>query len=289
MGTTYGSGFMHRWLTATLRVLDVRLVYWFARLFVVPPTLLVNRRARGIMHRFYRQRFSCSRLKAAWLTYCNFCDFAQVVIDRFAMYAGKRFTITIDGYDHFLTLSQQPEGFVQLSSHIGNYELAGYSLTATDKPLNALVFAGEKESVMQNRSRMFQGNNIRMIPVQADMSHLFTLNSALASGQILSMPADRVFGSQKHFAISFLGEEARFPQGPFIMAAVRRAPMLFVAVMKTGAKRYSITVRRLPQPAEALPSGEYARHMATAYVQLLEQTVRQHPTQWYNYFDFWAK
>ena len=36
-GTTYGNGLMHRWLIALLRHIDVRIVYVFAYLFVVPP------------------------------------------------------------------------------------------------------------------------------------------------------------------------------------------------------------------------------------------------------------
>ena len=37
---------------------------------------------------------------------------------------------------------------------MGNYEIAGYTLTVTNKPLNALVFWGEKASVMENRTKI---------------------------------------------------------------------------------------------------------------------------------------
>lgn len=222
------------------------------------------------------------------MTYKNHCAFSQVVIDKFAMYAGKKFHISIDGYEQFQLLSEQSSGFVQLSSHIGNYEIAGYSLVAKDKRFNALVFGGEKASVMANRSKLFDENNIRMIPMTADMSHLFVIDKALSDGEILSMPADRVFGSQKAFTIDFLGEKAKFPQGPFLLAAMRNVPVLFVSVMKTGAKKYHISVRKI----ECAPEGSTrskAIDLATKYVKIFEKTVRNHPEQWYNYFDFWAK
>jgi predicted LPLAT superfamily acyltransferase len=204
------------------------------------------------------------------------------------MYAGKKFKIELDGYDQFLNLAAQSSGFIQLSSHIGNYEIAGYSLVAETKRFNALVFAGEKESVMANRSKMFDGNNIRMIPMMSDISHLFVINQALSDGEILSMPADRVFGSQKSFDIDFLGSVARFPQGPFIMAAVRDVPMLFVAVMKTASKTYHIIIRQI-ESAEQGTSKQKAESLAKQYVKLLETTVLRYPSQWYNYFDFWIK
>ena len=279
---------MHRWLIKFLRVIDVRLLYAFAYTFIVPPTMVLNTPARKAIYKFFRTKLKYSAVKSAWMTYRNHCAFSEVVIDKFAMYAGKKFKITMDGYDQWEQMSKSESGFVQLSSHIGNYEIAGYSLVAKDKRFNALVFGGEKESVMANRSKLFDENNIRMIPMKADMSHLFVIDSAISNGEILSMPADRIFGSQKGFSIKFFGEEAKFPQGPFIMAAVRDVPMLFVAVMKAGAKHYHITIRKIETP-DTGSSKARAKLLAVEYAKQLESIVKDNPTQWYNYFDFWAK
>ncbi len=288
VGTTYGNGWMHRWLIRFLRVIDVRLLYAFAFLFIIPPTMIVNAKASRSIYSFYRKGMRYGVLKAFWMAYRNHCAFSQVVIDRFAMYAGKKFKIDIVGYDEFKRLSEMPRGFIQLSSHIGNYEIAGYSLQTPKKRFNAMVFGGEKESVMANRSRLFESNNIRMIPMRPDMSHLFEINQALADGEILSMPADRVFGSSKAFSCEFLGHMANFPQGPFLLAADRNVPMLFVSVMKTGAKRYTATVSRIDAGAGGNTKAK-ASALACRYVELLEKTVRNHPSQWYNYFDFWDR
>lgn len=285
-GTTYGNGWMHKWLVNFLRTIDVRLLYAFVFVFIVPPTMMINSKARKAIYQFYRKRFGFGILRSAWMTYKNHCAFSQVVIDKFAMYAGKKFQITIDGYELFQSLSEQSSGFVQLSSHIGNYEIAGYSLVAKNKRFNALVFGGEKTSVMANRSKLFDGNNIRMIPMSADMSHLFTIDRALTDGEILSMPADRVFGSQKAYSCIFFGEKAKFPQGPFLMAAMRDVPVVFVSVMKTAAQRYHISVRRINSKGEGNTRSK-AVNLAEEYVKLLEDTVRKHPAQWYNFFDFW--
>lgn len=286
-GTTYGNGWMHRWLIRFLKAVDVRCLYAFTRVAILPVTVAVNVKARRTIYRFYREGFGWSRGRCCRMVWRNFRAFSEVVIDRFAMYAGRRFEISIDGYDEFLRLCDGEEGFVQLSSHIGNYELAGYSLRSDRKRMNALVFGGEKESVMANRARLFGDNNIRMIPMGGDMQHIFTIDHALAEGEILSMPADRVFGSQKAFTLPFLGHEATFPQGPFLMAATRGVPMLFVAVMKNCGGGYDITVRRLPQ-SEARTTREKAHALASAYAQTLEDVVKRYPEQWYNYFDFWT-
>ena len=87
-------------------------------------------------YRYFRKRLGYGRLHAAWSTYANHCLFGTVVIDRFAMFAGKIFDIKIEGYENYLKLSEQKEGFVILSSHIGCYEVAGYSLVAKSKRFN---------------------------------------------------------------------------------------------------------------------------------------------------------
>ena len=203
------------------------------------------------------------------------------------MYAGKQFDIEIEGYAHFRNLEEQFEGFIQLSAHVGNYEIAGYTLKAENKRLNALVFGGEKETVMANRKRMFEEANIRMIGISSDMSHLFEINNALSNGEIVSMPADRMLGSAKQISHTFLGKSASFPAGPFTVATSLSLNVLAVNVMKTSSSSYKIIIAPLAYDKTA-PKKEQIMQLSSAYVRELERIVRQYPEQWYNYYDFWA-
>jgi len=285
-GTTIGTSRMHRWLIAVLRHTDVRIWYVFAAVFVVPPCVIFRAGGRHA-YRFFRARMGCGRLQAVWKTYVNHCRFSEVIIDRFAMYAGKHFTTDVEGYDHYKRLAAREEGFVQLSAHVGNYELAGYTLTADTKPFNALVFAGEKASVMTNRDRLFHHTNIHMIAVKSDMSHIFEIDRVLQNGETVSMPADRMLGSKKSVRLPFLGKVAAFPQGPFSVAAMRGLDVLAVNVMKISWRHYTIYVTPLSYDKTAARR-EQLSQLATAYVAELERIVRRYPTQWYNYYDFWV-
>lgn len=283
-GTTYGNGLMHRWLIGLLRRIDVRIIYVFAYVFVVPPCLL--RPGYKFIYRYFRERFGLSPLAAFWKTYLQHGMFAQAIIDKFAMYAGKRFDIDIEGYEHFECLAKRPEGFVQLSSHVGNYEIAGYSLVAENKPFNALVFFGEKASVMENRMKMFEHTNIRMIPIREDMSHLFELDNALSNGQTVSIPGDRIWGSSKTVTVNILGKEARLPMGPFKVITTRALDAIVVHVVKVAARRYKIFVTPLNYDKEASRNTQ-VEQLSTQYAAEVERVVRLYPTQWYNYFPFW--
>lgn len=285
-GTTYGNAWMHRTLIKILRNIDIRFVYVFTAIFVIPVCLLLRAKERNAMISFFREHLGYSRLKSFWMTCKNHYVFGQIVIDRFAMYGGKRFDVEVIGYDYFLNLAAQESGFVQMSAHVGNYELAGYTLVAETKRINALIFKDEKAMVLQNRKRMFGQTNIRMIPMKEDMSHLFEIDAALQNGEIVSMPADRVFGAHKTIDQDVLGSEAHLPLGPFATATLHDLDVLAVNVMKVSTKKYVAYVTPLDYPKDA-PRKVQIQELSRLYAQELTRVVKMYPTQWFNYFDFW--
>lgn len=284
-GNTYGSSRLHKHLIGALRFMDVRLLYLGAALFVIPVVLVLNP-SRKTAYRYFRDILGYGRCKSAWKTYVNHCKFAQVVIDKFAMYAGKTFDVEVVGLDEFNKRAAREEGFLHLSSHIGNYEIAGYSLVSDKKTINAVVYAWEKASVMENRNNMFVKTNIRMIELKEDMSHLFEIDNALSGGDIVSFPTDRSMGQARTVTCDFFGRPAKFPQGPFSVATMRSLDVLAVNVMKTGMKKYRIYVTPLEYDKTASRK-EQIRQLSEAYVAELETRLREYPEQWYNFFDFW--
>ena len=264
---------MHRWLIKLLKGIDIRIVYIFTYIFVIPPCLF--RDGFKPIYHYFRQRWGYGPIKAFRMTYRNHYMFAQVVIDR-----------TIDGFEHFRRLADRPGAFVLLSSHVGNYEMAGYTLVSDRKRLNALVFSGEKQTVMEHRTEMFADKNIRMIPVSDDMSHLFLLDQAIQQGEIISMPADRIFGSQKSVTMKLLGAEVRLPLGPFSVATMRGLNVLTVNVMKTATNSYKIYVKPLDYDKQS-PRRQQISQLAQGYAAELERILTMYPTQWYNYFEYW--
>lgn len=277
-GTTGGTPWMQRTLIRWFRHTSLYVPYWCMG-WMIPFYMLFGHKGYLASYRFYRKRLGMPPLKAFGYVYLNHFRFGQIIIDRFAMYAGHAFRIEVDGQELFDELEEGKSGFVQLSSHVGNYELAGYSLRPEHKDFYALVFSGETEVVMASRMRMFSGHKVHMIPVASDMSHIFALNKALRDGDIVSMPGDRIFGSPKCIPCMFMGEKANFPLGPFVMAVQREIPLLAVFVMKTGTRSYKIYVRRL--------RGEDPKTFAQSFASELECIIKQYPTQWFNFYDFW--
>ncbi len=278
---------MQRSLVALFRVLPLGLLYGVMAL-VVPFYMIFSRKGYQSMYRFFRDRFGYGPMKSFRKVYLNHFRFGQVILDRFGVYAGKKYRFISEEQSVFDEKETHEKGFVMLSSHVGNYEMAGYSLRPKIKRYNALVFAGETETVMENRQRILSQNNVRMVPVKDDLSHLFLLNTAIDEGEIVSMPADRIFGSQKSVECQFLGENARFPLGAFAMAVQKEVDVIAVFVMKEGMRKYRIYLREIQYDKE-LSKREQMSQLAQNFAIQLEEIVRRYPTQWFNYFDFWKQ
>lgn len=286
-GTTFGTGFMHRWLIGALRHTDVRLWYAFAAVCVIPFCVIFSP-ATHYIYNYFRHRHHYNCMKSVWKSYVNLVLFSQVVIDRFALFAGKRMKLHVENYDLFKDLASKEPGFVMLSAHVGCYEMAGYELVSDHKPFNALVFAGEKESVMKGREKLFKHSRIHMIPVKKDMSHLFEIDRALADGEIMSIPADRFLGSRKTVTVNLLGTEAQLPSGPFSVAAMRGLDVIAVNMMKTSVTGYTAYVAALSYDKDA-PRKQQIQQLANGYAHELDCVLKKYPEQWYNYFDFWKE
>ena len=286
-GRTDGTPWMQRALIGAGKVLPLWMPYSLMS-FVALGYMVAHKKERSAIYRYFRRRHGFGRLKSAWYTYRNHVTFGAIILDRFMLFAGKKYRIDVEGYDTYLSLNDAPGGFVIFSSHTGNYEMAGYSLVSRNKSFHALVYGGETETVMRNRERVFDHNNIHMIKTSPDMTHLFEINNALAAGNIVSLPADRLFGSTKSARCMLLGAEANIPLGPFMVASQRDVPAVAVFVNKTGMKRYVARVVRIDTLVDkSLPTRRRATAMADAFAREMEKVVRKHPAQWFNYFDYW--
>lgn len=288
-GNTDGSTAMHRALIWLMRHISLRLVYAFMAVFVVPVYMLVNRAGYRAIYRYFRRRHGLGRLRAFGMTYRNHYRFGQVILDRFAAYAGKRFEFEIDGESDFDSLYYNPGSFIILGSHVGNYEMVGYSFDLTRKHFNVVMFGGEAQEVMANKVRLFNSHNIDIITVADDLSHVFQINRALDAGDILSIHGDRLFGSSRYVECELLGATARLPMGPYAIAAQRDVPAIAMFAIKLSTRRYRLYIRPIRPEGYALARRirDKIPLLAREFARQIDDILTRHPEQWFNYYDFW--
>ena len=288
-GLTGGGRLGQKALLFLFHFVNVTVGYVFLAL-TVPFYMLFARKGYLSIYGYFRKHFVYSPVKAFCKTYLNHFVFGQCMLDRFAIYSGRKnfFRMKFTGNEEFYRLLDEEKGFIIASSHVGNFELSGYLLKQDKKRINALVFGGETKDVMENRLRLLNVNNISIIPVFGDMSHIFTLNEALSAGEIVSMPCDRNFGSAKSVECDFLLGKADFPVGAFTLAAHFDVPVVSIFVMKESVSDYHVYVKSISlDDSTAVPKREKAAQLTRGFVKELEDMVRKYPEQWFNFFEFW--
>jgi hypothetical protein len=109
-------------------------------------------------------------------------------------------------------------------------------------------------------------------------------------GELVCMMGDRTYGSPAQ-KIPFLGGEAPFPIGGYVMAAIAGAPIVTVFSLREPGGHYHF-FGFPPVPPHRPPHHERDAHLracATQFAERLETIVKRDPFQWYNFFPFWEE
>ena len=116
-----------------------------------------------------------------------------------------------------------------------------------------------------------------------------SLQAAIERGELVAVLGDRVGVNEKTATANFLGAPARFPTGPYTLAALLRCPIYLTFGLYRAPNRYDLYCEPLCEQLE-LPRG--AREAALAahvqrYADRLEHYCRLAPHDWFNFYDFW--
>lgn len=284
-GVTYGNAWMYRTLICWLKHINIRVLYAFSAVCVIPVTLLLSPGARST-YKYYHRRRKYGWWRAFVATYRNHCLFGQTVIDKFAMYAGHKFHINYHGLELYKELLSSDKPLIQLSAHIGCSEVLGYSLHV-NKPCNVLVYGGEKQSLMSYRRASFGSSNIRMIPVGMETTHSEEIVAALDRGETVSAFADRFMNAHKVLVSELHGCKVNLAKGPFSITTTRGIDVVMASAMKEKDGSYTAFFTPLPYD-KTLPKGQQRQQLADAYTAEVERLLEMYPLQWFNYSDLWA-
>jgi predicted LPLAT superfamily acyltransferase len=101
--------------------------------------------------------------------------------------------------------------------------------------------------------------------------------------------ADRFLEGNKTISQHFLGANAEFPLGPFLLSASFRVPVSVVFSFKESVRHYHFYGSELITRQAQESKDEFIDRLFLTFVNQLEQKVKMYPEQWFNYFNFWAK
>lgn len=236
-----------------------------------------------------------SKWKAFWAVYKNNYIFGQTIIDKVAQMAGvkTRFEFIHKNGKVLENIAALGKGGILVSAHTGNWEIAGQGLNRLNTPFNVLMYENEKANIKQYMNDVMKEKKINVIAINDETkSHIIELHKAFTNNELLVMHGDRFREGAKTLTANFFGYPARFPAGPFILAAKFGVPLCIVFANKSDNNTYqfySTEPIEVPRSRDEKEVEEACQKILQRYINELETRLKEYPHQWFNYYDFWSQ
>ena len=217
--------------------------------------------------------------------------FAATLLDRVFLFNDQyaRFDVRVHDEDILFDMTARGEGCLLLGAHLGSFEIIrALGRRNTRARISLVMYEENARKFNSVLGAINPGLNLQVIAL-GKIDSMLKVETALNQGEIVGMLGDRTFRNEGTVACRFLGEPARFPSGPFRLAAMLKRPIVLMIGLYRGGNRYDIYFERLvdtwPAPRAARePLLERSLHR---YVERLEHYCRDAPYNWYNFYDFW--
>lgn len=293
-------------------VAGVRLLFWIYRVLgrlpfrlCLYPVVVYYWATRGDARRAsldYLQKLEASTGSLghapAWRdTLRHFLAFADAILDKLLAVSGgiAQSALRSEGEQGLLDLAAKGRGAVIVTGHIGCMELSRISAERhRGVRLNVLVHTRHAERFNRILRQLHPGSEVRFIQVtDVNPATAMLLADKVAQGEFVAIAGDRVPVRQSmSVPARFLGHEAQWPVGPYVLAALLKCPLYAMACVREGSdKGYVLRVQCL---AEEVLLPRKARHEAMAahaqqFAGWLETLLAHAPLAWFNFFPFWAQ
>jgi predicted LPLAT superfamily acyltransferase len=280
---------VHRWFgRAPFRVClyPVVLFYWLTGATARRASLDYLRRLQTSRHVFPREPGWRASLR-------HFACFAETLLDKTLAMSGRYAcgNLVIEGEQTLIDEIAAGRGGVIVTAHLGCLELMQASAAArAGLRITILVHTAHVQAFDRILARLNPDARVQLMQVTSfNAATAMLLADRVAAGEWIAIAGDRVPVSGDRFVrVSFLGQPAPFPAGPWLLASVLRCPVYLMACLHEG-DGYRARVHLFAERIE-LPRAQRAQAMtecAGRFAAWIEQRLVESPLDWFNFYAFW--
>ncbi len=226
-------------------------------------------------------------------SYRHFLGFANAIIDKLAAWSGL---IAVDdvefsGREQLLADLAGGRGAWLLANHLGNPEVCRV-MADRDAAVKITVLVHTKHAEKFNRllGRYNPGSGMNLLQVtEINAATAMRLAEKIEQGDLVVIAADRTpVNGGRTLTVDFLGEPARLPMGPFVLAGLLKCPVYYLFCIKQNDK-HRIAFERVGDTFSWQRDQRDAvlQQAASRYAQRLQTYALSSPLQWFNFYDFW--
>lgn len=186
---------------------------------------------------------------------------------------------------------KEKKGQILLVSHFGNIEvframiryIKGIKIAILVYHQNSQAFANIMNEISKTELIAF---DVRELSI----AKMLELSELLNNGCHIGIMADRVsLNEKKNIKVKFLGKDCYFPTGAFILAGILKCAVTTVWCEKSNGKYYVDAEKITDNIVLSRDKKESVRKYVEQYISILEKHIKNNPTQWFNFYDFWKE
>jgi len=257
--------------------------------FVCFHYLLFDPTARCGALAYVRRRFpGAGAFKRLGLVYRLFVSQGKNLIDRYAHGAGTAaFDLQKRGFEKLDTLDPK-QGFVLLTAHTGNWQIAMTVLERMGRTVHLLMRPEDNPAVQESLHIQKADEKIKIISVNGPVGGMVETMQALGQGDVVSIMGDRHYG-HRSVPVEFLGEAAQFPCAAFMIAATARCPVITLLSSKTDTQTYRVDIADCftPEWDRTKSKEEELQQWTQRFAGILENYLSERPFQCFLFHNIW--
>jgi predicted LPLAT superfamily acyltransferase len=238
----------------------------------------------------------------------HFLSFAEALVDKIDAWSCEIGVVDLrfreDDVGELVADLRAGKGAVLLCSHLGNAELLrALASLEVGEQIKGFSFTSIVEfSGTARFNRLMAEVDPRSMGMLVSASDIgpdtmIRLKEQVDSGGLVVIAGDRVAAKNRDrvIGLEFLGAEASFPLGPFVLADLLEAPAYFMFALRERdldwKSPYEFYVNRAVSSMGGPRRGrdERTKTLAAEFASALGALAALHPYQWYNFYDFWSR
>lgn len=293
-----------KWSTRTERghVAAIELIVWIAlhlgrpatRILLYPICLyfLFFSRASRTASRGYLARV-LGRKPTLADCFRHYFSFASCVLDRVYLLNNQLqlFELEIEGESLAIAELERGAGCFLFGAHFGSFEvLRALAHRQAGLKLSLLMYEENARKINSVLNAINPALTLEVIALGQSDSVL-AVKQRLEEGHFIGVLADRDLSPAEdtHARLPFLGGEARFPLGPFRLAALLQRPVLLMIGLYRGGRHYEVHFEPLADFTRVASRDrpEAVNEALRRYIDRLAYYCRIAPYNWFNFYDFW--
>lgn len=176
-------------------------------------------------------------------------------------------------------------GAILATAHFGNYDYAGF-VVARRFPISAVAEKLKEEDMNTLLQAQRTEKGVGIIPMEGSARRILRV---LQQNQFVAIAVDRPVSAEEGVPVTFFGYKTYVPAGPAALALKMGAAILPGFLWYGSNNRFYLRTFSpiFPEEVKARSKEDAIAHLMQRVFDAVEEMVREWPTQWYMFRQFW--